>query len=162
MRSNEEGETCRICFWVATKLLTAVRVFMPGVAVLLGPAHASGQHLIHVRRGQPVTPSPGLLATQWTSGYTVAALYACAAACPVAPEACMVSCRPKHINAMCHWKNETHLSWLLPPTPTGTWSNKLSASLDLRGLTSSSVRSVCTKFCYIREGVLVEPHWCSV
>jgi hypothetical protein len=60
--------------------------------MLSGPAHASGQHLIHISRGQPVIPSSGLLATKLTSEYTAAALYASAAACPVIPEACRVRC----------------------------------------------------------------------
>lgn len=58
--------------------------------MLFGPAHAGGQHVIHISRGQPVIPSSGLLATKLTSKYTAAAPYASAAACPVIPEACMV------------------------------------------------------------------------
>ncbi len=37
-----------------------------------------------------------------------------------------------------------HLTSPCPPTPTGTWWNKLSAILDMTGLTSSSVKSADT------------------
>ena len=60
--------------------------------MLSGPAHASGQHLIHISRGQPVIPSSDLLATKSTLEYTIAASYAYAVACSVIPEACMVRC----------------------------------------------------------------------
>lgn len=49
--------------------------------MFFGPAHAGGQHLIHISRGQPVIPSSGLLATKSTSEHALAALYESAAAC---------------------------------------------------------------------------------
>jgi len=130
--------------------------------VLFGPAHASGQHLIHISRGQPVIPSSGVLATKSTSEYTVAALYASAAACPVTPEACMVSCQPKYMNAMCLWMNGNSLEFALTANAHRHLVKQVVSHLGLERFDILLCQICVHQVCCIREGILVETHWCGV
>ena len=139
--------------------------------MFLRPAHAGGQHLLHITRAQPVSqqschkspwlsqnitaPNPACPFVDMMSGPMLSDGHLPGVNIPGEhhrPVLCLLSTTPRqrgaaelHVGVLCIC---AHLTLLCPPTPTGIWWNRLSAILDLTGFTSSSVRSALRNIWY--------------